>query len=197
MGVKGSWQRPGQGYAEGWDAIFRTNESSQASKQKPLIGDVSNGMVAVDIFPDRTADTNGYGPRKPKRKKMTKPYGDEWLAKIDKEAKEIQEKIDSGEYYIPSDLTPRQQIGYVLTQLNRSKVETREVQAKATKLAEAASLIREQTIFEISEIFKSEMDAKLAERPLDSLPPFENGEVRGIHHCYSFMKKLLDAPGDD
>lgn len=26
MGVKGSWQRKGQGYAEGWDAIFGKKE---------------------------------------------------------------------------------------------------------------------------------------------------------------------------
>lgn len=29
MGVKGSWQRPGEGYAEGWDAIFGKKPEEQ------------------------------------------------------------------------------------------------------------------------------------------------------------------------
>lgn len=33
MGVKGSWQRPGQGYAEGWDAIFGKKEPTWSQEQ--------------------------------------------------------------------------------------------------------------------------------------------------------------------
>jgi hypothetical protein len=37
MGVKGSWQRPGEGYADGWDAIFgkKPKEQPVPKEQEP------------------------------------------------------------------------------------------------------------------------------------------------------------------
>lgn len=44
MSVKGSWQRPGEGYAEGWDAIF--------GKKKPACEYCNDSGLVDEDLPD-------------------------------------------------------------------------------------------------------------------------------------------------
>ena len=91
----------------------------------------------------------------------------------------------------------KDQLASVCVELIQARKDLSESQVRLNKLAEAVSIVREQTIFEISEIIKHDIETQLDGKSPDDLPAFENGEVRGMHHCYSFMKRLLDVPGDD
>lgn len=63
MGVKGSWQRKGQGYAEGWDAIFGKKEPSASTDWKSLTHEQLHEQVleAFDRNIESAKRTGGLG----------------------------------------------------------------------------------------------------------------------------------------